>query len=89
MILWMGEKAVTHLHHVLLIKVKEAALEPLALVILVYDGHLVGELLRVHPHKKALVYWSALMPYCRLYPAHSVFVVELIGALKFEGFLWS
>ena len=88
MILRMGVKAVAHLNHVLLIKLKEAALEPRALEILVYDGHLIVELTRVHPYKKALVDWSALMLYYRLNPAHSVLVVELIGTLKFKGFLW-
>ena len=88
MILRMGEEAVTHLHRILLIKVKEVALKPRALVILVYDGYFVGELTRVHPYKKALVDWSALMLYYRLNPAHSVLVVELIGTLKFKGFLW-
>ena len=85
----MGEKAVAYLYHVLLIKVKEAALEPLALVILVYDGHLVGELTRVHPYKKAFIDWSTSILYLRLNPTHSVLVLELIGVLKLKGLLWS
>ena len=89
MILRMGVKAVAYLYHVLLIKVKEVALEPLAPVILVYDGHLVGELTRVHPYKKAFVDGSASILYYRLNPTHSVLVVELIGVLKLKGLFWS